>query len=148
MAQAKQEKEVGESVQEQEEVPIRADQVEQNATGIKVVPAQREKHDSAEMIEKTMMPAPKVVVEVETIRKGQEQQPMMAAIKAQVSKNILPKDKLMRIRVLEQAQSYNLSQPGRFTVQSEGDGKQRTPRARYAGGGAGSHTNSSPGRLQ
>ena len=58
------------------------------------------------------MPAPKVVVEVETIRKGQEQQPMMAAIKAYVSKSILPKDKLMRIRVLEQAQAYEVNQAG------------------------------------
>ena len=52
-----------------------------------------------------MLPAPKVVLEVDTIRKGQEQQPMMAAIKAYVGNNILPKDKLMRIRVLEYARA-------------------------------------------
>jgi hypothetical protein len=36
----------------------------------------------------------------------------MAAIKAYVSKNILPKDKLLRIRVLEQAQDYGVNQTG------------------------------------
>ena len=81
-------------------------------TEIKAVPAHREKQPATELTEKTMLPAPRIVVEIDTIRRGQEQQPMMAAIKAYVGNNILPKDKLMRIRVLEQAQEYEVNQAG------------------------------------
>ena len=96
---------VGADSERDKDIQVQAEQVPEDAetTEIKAVPAHREKQHATELTEKTMLPVPRVVVEVDTIKRGQEQQPMMAAIKAYVGNNILPKDKLMRIRVLEQA---------------------------------------------
>ena len=49
---------------------------------------------------------------MDTIRKEQEQQPVMAAVKMYEQNKVLPKDKLMRIRVLELAQFYEVNQSG------------------------------------
>lgn len=104
----------GADSEEDEDIQVQAERVPEDAeaTEIKAVPRHREKQHAVELTEKTMLPAPKVVLEVDTIRRGQEQQPMMAAIRAYVGNNILPKDKLMRIRVLEQAQEYEVNQAG------------------------------------
>ena len=67
-----------------EEIQIQAERAPEGTAEIKAVPAHREKQHAMELAEKTMLPAPKVVLEVGTIRRGQEQQPMMAAIKAYV----------------------------------------------------------------
>ena len=77
-----------------------------------MVPVQRATQEETELMDKTMLPVQKLVMDTWTIKREQEQQPMMAAIKAYVSKNILPKDKLLRIRVLEQAQDYEVNQTG------------------------------------
>ena len=49
---------------------------------------------------------------MDAIQEEQEQQPVMAAVKMYVQNRVLPKDKLTRIRVLEQAQFYEVNQAG------------------------------------
>ena len=71
----------------------------------------------------------------------------MAAIKAYISKNILPKDKLLRIRVLEQAQDYEVNQTGLLTVQSAGERKRRKPRTGHASGNTRGTEDGGRGRL-
>ena len=43
---------------------------------------------------------------------AQDKQPMMAAVKAYIRDGIMPRDKLTRIRALEQAQMYEVNQAG------------------------------------
>jgi hypothetical protein len=90
----------GADSEKDEDIQVQAERVPEDAeaTEIKAVPRHREKQHAVELTEKTMLPAPKVVLEVDTIRRGQEQQPMMAAIRAYVGNN--------------QAQEYEVNQAG------------------------------------
>ena len=45
----------------------------------------------------------RIVLEMASVLEAQEKQPMMAAVEAYMKDNVMPRDKLTRIRVLEQA---------------------------------------------
>ena len=56
---------------------------------------------------------PEIVrLEMSQIVQAQDKQPMMAAVKAYIRDGIMPRDKLTRIRALEQAQMYEVNQAG------------------------------------
>ena len=57
-----------------------------------------------EVAEKAITAVPRRIVETEAIRKGQEQQPVIAAVKIYVENKVLPKGKLIRISQTEGAQ--------------------------------------------
>ena len=98
--------------EKEEQEAQQGNQEKNNSEGshIKVIPTRKEQVEEA--AGNAITAVPRHTVGVDTIRKEQEQQPVMAAVKVYVQNKVLPKDKLMRIRVLEQAQSYKVNQLG------------------------------------
>ena len=93
--------------EEEEEQEVQQDRQDSD---IQIIPKRKEK--AVEAAEKAITAVPRRIVEIETIRKEQARQPVMAAVKMYVQNKVLPKAKLMRIGVLDQAQFYEVNQAG------------------------------------
>ena len=94
-------KQMAEEKEEQEAQQKGQGESNSESSHIKVIPKRREQVEKA--AEKAITAVPRRTISMDAIREEQEQQPVMAAVKMYVQNKVLPKDKLMRIRVLEQA---------------------------------------------